>query len=375
MRTLAPEFGVSDVALRKACVKARVPVPERGYWARLNAGKPAIRAKLPTRPPGLSETVRVGGHAYYYHVIPGEELLGPIPDPPAFHEPLEGMETEVRKLLGKVKPVRTLDSPHRALRRPLAKEDERRATYLRTGWSWDAPIFDTPFEQRRLRILNSLFMATGRLGAIPDIRGAPARDITIKIHDQTIQVRLDTPENLNKPAPYDRPDPAEPKAPMRLVIPNSPGGKIERSAWEDAKGRKIEEDLTEITVQIIMAAEHQHREGRLRAHEWRITRRTQRIEEIRLARERAEREERERQEKLARERVERLVGEADALARAEMIRTYVMRAREAAKLQGIASSDVERWAEWALETADEIDPIRSGRFLQPTSSATGPGAE
>lgn len=193
MRTLAPEFGVSDVALRKACVKARVPVPERGYWARLKAGKPAIRVELPPRPPGLSETVKVGGHAYFHRVIPDEDLLGPIPDAPTFQEPLEAMETEVRKLLGKVKPIRTLDASHRALRRLLAKEDERRAKYLRTGWSWEAPIFDAPFEQRRLRILNSLFLAIGRLGASPDIRGAPARDVTIKVHDQRVEVRVDTP--------------------------------------------------------------------------------------------------------------------------------------------------------------------------------------
>src|ERR1039457_4988169 len=32
MRTLAKEFGVSDVALAKTCKKLFVPVPGRGYW-------------------------------------------------------------------------------------------------------------------------------------------------------------------------------------------------------------------------------------------------------------------------------------------------------------------------------------------------------
>lgn len=88
MRTLAPRFAISDVALRKTCVKAFVPVPERGYWAKLNAGKPAIRIKLPPRPPGLSDVVEIGGRKSYYRAISDEELLGPIPEAPSFPERL-----------------------------------------------------------------------------------------------------------------------------------------------------------------------------------------------------------------------------------------------------------------------------------------------
>jgi hypothetical protein len=39
MRVLAPRFGVSDVALAKACRRASVPVPERGYWAKQRTEK------------------------------------------------------------------------------------------------------------------------------------------------------------------------------------------------------------------------------------------------------------------------------------------------------------------------------------------------
>ena len=40
---VAEEFGLSDVALHKICKKHRVPVPARGYWAKLAAGKPVKR--------------------------------------------------------------------------------------------------------------------------------------------------------------------------------------------------------------------------------------------------------------------------------------------------------------------------------------------
>lgn len=46
IRKLAAKCKVSDVALAKTCRKLKVPVPGRGYWAKLAAGKPLHR-----RPP------------------------------------------------------------------------------------------------------------------------------------------------------------------------------------------------------------------------------------------------------------------------------------------------------------------------------------
>src|SRR5713101_5917619 len=40
MTKTARDFGISDVALKKICLKYRVSSPPRGYWARKEAGKP-----------------------------------------------------------------------------------------------------------------------------------------------------------------------------------------------------------------------------------------------------------------------------------------------------------------------------------------------
>jgi hypothetical protein len=50
MRTLAKEFGVSDVALSKACRRNAVPTPPPGYWTQLAHGKAAKRPALPATP-------------------------------------------------------------------------------------------------------------------------------------------------------------------------------------------------------------------------------------------------------------------------------------------------------------------------------------
>jgi hypothetical protein len=38
VRSIAQRMGISDVWLKKCCAQAIVPVPDRGYWAKLRAG-------------------------------------------------------------------------------------------------------------------------------------------------------------------------------------------------------------------------------------------------------------------------------------------------------------------------------------------------
>ncbi len=49
MSALAADFGISDVALAKRCRGLGIPLPGRGYWARLDAGQNPYRPQLPTR--------------------------------------------------------------------------------------------------------------------------------------------------------------------------------------------------------------------------------------------------------------------------------------------------------------------------------------
>jgi len=50
---LAQEIGVSDLGLTKACRKAGVPLPPRGYWAEQPSRRPA-RPKPPTETGSIS---------------------------------------------------------------------------------------------------------------------------------------------------------------------------------------------------------------------------------------------------------------------------------------------------------------------------------
>ena len=45
VRTLAKEFGMSDVGLAKICRKHDIPVPPPGYWRRTETGHKAFRLR------------------------------------------------------------------------------------------------------------------------------------------------------------------------------------------------------------------------------------------------------------------------------------------------------------------------------------------
>jgi hypothetical protein len=168
MKTLSARFGISDVALKKTCARAEIPTPDRGYWAKKEAGKSATQVALPERPVGMDDEVVVaGGSSHWYETWSDEDLLAPLPSCPEFHGPIEAARERIAKIVGKLSVARDIRYWHPAIDRLLKEDDKRREKQLATPhpMSWDNPRFDTPFERRRLRILNTLFSAAARMNA------------------------------------------------------------------------------------------------------------------------------------------------------------------------------------------------------------------
>ena len=165
LRTLSSRFGISDVALKKTCARSEIPTPERGYWARKDAGKPTLQVALPIRPPGMDDHVLIAGRqSYWYQNWNKEELLGPLPQPPEFPEPIEAVRQRIAKVIGKVSVPREVRVWHPAIDRLLREAEARREKQRASLYpmSWNDQRFDSPIERRRLRILNSLFIAVGK---------------------------------------------------------------------------------------------------------------------------------------------------------------------------------------------------------------------
>lgn len=54
---LAKKWGLSDRGLGKVCLRLKIPVPPRGYWARLQHGQKLRRPSLPELKPGEAEKI------------------------------------------------------------------------------------------------------------------------------------------------------------------------------------------------------------------------------------------------------------------------------------------------------------------------------
>jgi hypothetical protein len=58
MTKVSRRHGISDVALAKICRRMDIPVPERGYWARVAAGQKLSQPSLPPPRQGVPQTVQ-----------------------------------------------------------------------------------------------------------------------------------------------------------------------------------------------------------------------------------------------------------------------------------------------------------------------------
>ncbi|MCS3896284.1 hypothetical protein M2171_005417 [Bradyrhizobium japonicum USDA 38] len=260
---------------------------------------------------------------------------------------------------------------HPAVSKLLAQDEARRekqktATYT---FSWDQPVFDTPFEQRRLRLLNALFLAVARCGGKPEVRGHEAREITITVHETAVFLTLDRPKATRRGHSQGPHLVGVKSDPLRLTIVEDYQGEDERAAWQDSEAAPLEHMMADIAVGIVAVAELKYRESCVRQFEWRAKRKAGREEEIRQHEIELERQERERHQRLEQARIDRLLDEATMLRRATEIRAYVFAVKQATTGEPLATMEkVKRWAERALAEADRIDPVRSGQFLQSTDA-------
>lgn len=366
MVQLAKKLGISDVGLAKACKRSAVPVPERGYWAKHDAGKPVVQQKLPPRGPGMSDNVTIGSEQSWGYEV--ENLLHrEIGAPPVFPEELSELTDRVKGMVGKVVAPKTLDRAHPLIARYIAEDRRRREKQEASGspYFWDRPLFDSAFERRRLRIINALFLALTRCGMKPSARGREARELGVRIGETHVWFTVDRVANKVQAGRISSPTRDKAVERLRLAILTSYGSANTRSSWEDSDEARIEDQLSEIVVGLIVTGEVHYREEALRKHAWLIEQRARQEEQARRRKAEEERQERERQRRLQQQRIDRLLGEALALRQATDIRAYVQAvlAASTSSSNPVPEEQVHAWATWARGEADRIDPIKSGRFL------------
>lgn len=94
MASLAREFGISDVALKKRCRKLAIPTPSRGYWVKVEHGQKPARTPLPAIIGVTSPQVPASAH----HSQWPRDVLGLCERAQGFLTALKASELSYKKL-------------------------------------------------------------------------------------------------------------------------------------------------------------------------------------------------------------------------------------------------------------------------------------
>ncbi len=383
---LAKDLGISDVALGKAAKRHGIPAPERGYWAKVAAGKRARKKELPPRGLGQSESIHVGREEVRSQsstTNPGQDIP-PLPTPlNLYDESLDELLARLRATIGTVNVPKSLSNPHSAVAKMLEIDAKRTEKFAGSDyrWSHEQPYYASPFEKRRLRILSAIFKAVATTGLSLSAKGKNADEFHVFAHEGTsISFRLDHPKQTSPRVSYfstskpDRPASDPLKLEIRWHWRSTPPF---RSQWQDHKGKLIEDELSEISATLAVAVEAAHREWKSEDYQYRVQ-----LHEraVRLAEEKRLREIRDNEAKIKAERqgrILKLLDDSEAFRMAEDIRRYVAAVIQAdAQSPSPASPDeIAAWRDSALACADDIDPVLSRAFLVPSSPLTGPDSD
>ena len=144
---VANSYGLSDVGLAKICRKLCIPLPSRGYWAKVKAGKIMGRAPLPKLDKthhGIVTLTKLNSAALEAHTAAKKQAIITRAQTPAIVVPSE------------------LSSPH-----PLIRDAAKRLKQ-REGWSDEKGLRSAPAEVLHLEVTRS---ALDRSLLIMDTRG------------------------------------------------------------------------------------------------------------------------------------------------------------------------------------------------------------
>lgn len=353
MRTLAKEFGMSDVGLAKICRKHNIPVPPVGYWRRKETGYKVNRPRLPA--------LKIGTE--YLDIYIRERLRPEFEEltrqvAPAIAVPSElshalVLKSEKRLAHGKLNQRGLVISKKGALAHILASRGQL---------------------PRALKVLNALLLALDERGHTASwpreegallsatIDGEGVRFSVSEITDSVPHVLTPTEESHPWSAPkHDY----KLTGRLQLQIDNLPlyMGPIRRT-WADGKYQRVENCLGDFIVGLRVAA------AAIKKNRQETEERERRREEERKQQE-EERQKSEEQKRKA-ELVAELIGNWKEAARHREFAIAVETQAAQSNFSDAEKNDIQQVVEWTKEYADLLDPLRDlpeaiEEFVRPES--------
>lgn len=354
--SVARTFGVSDVALSKVCRKAGIPIPPRGYWARLKAKRHVLVAPLPQRGFGVSDSIRIGDR--YGNCGSRLDLDAELPAPPSFSETAEIVIARARVAVARINFPKTLSNPHSLIEKALKEDELRREKMLSDQFYWKKPIFDTAEAKRKLKILNAIFYVMERVGTKPYFNTTESINTGVIVGNSRISFEI---EAINQKQQTNS-NSKESRARTRLRLKILHRGEIreDQMIWQDEEDVTLENQARKIAAGLLVAGEFHYRAQANHSYNWLVERKAEHEEEKRRELERLDREKLERQLQLERKTCRQLITDVLGWRRADEIRAFVeaVNSREELNLSLAAKEKLAQWSVWALAEADRLDPMK-----------------
>lgn len=349
---LCKQYFLSDRGLGKLCERHNIPVPPRGYWARVAHGQKPKRPPLPPLKEGQRATIYIERYLKY---APGEEPPShPIP-PEVLYERVPEHRVTVPEDLRVNHPL--IRGARRLLRG--VKPDDRGMLQPPSG-CLHIRVSRTA-QTRAVRIVQALFDAmaargwTVRVATETDYNRRPVTRTLVKVLGEEIALGL---EERAKQVPhvltvyqkdsikrgYEPYLPPWDLAPSGVLVLQVLTGWPQREFKDSAK-QPLEHRLNDFLVALVEKALQEKKDRERRAIE----------EQRRQEAEQRQREEEARQREED-EKIEQWDTWMNAWKRAQDVRAFAAAIREAlAPIE--PGSKIERRLSWAADYADRIDPL------------------
>lgn len=363
LQTIAPRFGMSDVALAKNCRKMDIPLPGRGYWAKKAAGKSLSRDSLPKHPPNSTRqtlTVDPEGNKRSEPTI-RESVAEPAPLAAAVAAQAEFEANPRNRILVPA----TLRGPHKLVQKTIdalkAEADRKEGDWgFKPGPRLNVEVSKTS-QNRALRIMDGLLRAFDHRRwktAITDLDrdryhpkyasyvGVLDQQVFFGMRETTRRVRVATdPAETAPRRPAHR---AESTGCLSLVI-YAPWSQNVEYELAEQEPEQLENQLGKFVVEIVAAAFRRVEEIAWHLHKIYEEDKAEAIKKL---------EEQRREDVLAEERA--LLEQARNWAVSQNVAAYVAAVRSTAegRPEGLEpGSPTAIWLDWAEGYAASLDPL------------------
>lgn len=359
MRTLAPQFGLSDVGLAKICRRHVIPRPPVGYWAKKQFGKRVSEKSLPKAVDPQFQTVKIAHVDRRIEDSAAEDEVAPLAQDPEIAALIEKEHDPKNK----ISVPQRLRTPH-----PIV-ENTRRALGKSSGdehgilhrWRSNGAILNVSVTRasmdRALRIADAFLKAFERRGyGVKAVNHEGRHLLRLEALGEGVSFRLREKVNRKERSTAEREQIRRWRRydyvpngllELKLELIESP----EKRVWVDGKRARLEDHIQDVLIGLLVLIDRA-RSWRKELEEW--TRRYREKEQQKL--------ENERRARAQQARYEELEKTAAAWIRSRRLREFVAAVKAEADRRGeamVTTPELAAWLAWAERYADALDPLAS----------------